>query len=569
MPLSLPLALRPKKVRDRLVQLLQDELARVTALAQVKEAEARFRAEQGERATYAEEKARCAADYIYWMEHWCWTYDPRLVAENKIPYIPFKPWPKQVDFLHFVHARVEAREPWLCDKSRDQGVTYLCCAYAVWRWLFSSGFKTTFGSRDDAQVDNRDNPDSIFEKIRIILRRLPAWMMPEGFSWRRHDNIAQLTNPENGATITGEGGDSAGRGGRSTLYVADEAAFIRHPAKVEAALSGNTECIGWVSTVSPEGGMGNFFARKKAAMPSGQTFRLHWRDDPRKDEEWGRRKKASLSDPVTWEAEYEINYSAATDGIIVPGAWVRSAQRLLELVPDLPRGGRGVSGGDVGGGKAKSVVAHRFGPIILPLERRQDGDTEGTAHWMLDCCQEAGTRLLNFDSVGIGAGVASTLAKTRLENGVSRAGINTGNPPTDRVWPGADRDGRDDRTSKEMFANLKAEIWWLMRQAFQRTHWHVLHLLGEAGGQAQDLRDLIAIPEDAALATQLSTVKYFRNDKGKIIVESKEKLSSRGIPSPDEAEALVLTFVEDDEDDISGIVMDTGSFHRRNPWSIG
>jgi len=44
------------------------------------------------------------------------------------------------------------------------------------------------------------------------------------------------------------------------------------------------------------------------------------------------------------------------------------------------------------------------------------------------------------------------------------------------------------------------------------------------------------------MAPQISLVKWFRNEKGKIVIEKKEQLASRGISSPDHAEALMLTF---------------------------
>lgn len=572
----------PTKLREKLVARLTAKYRQAIADRDREEAEKDFRQQQGERANTAKERAKCAADILHWFKHWVWTYDPRLVGKidpktkkTLSPFLRFILWPRQVLFVVWVVERIRAGEPWVLEKSRDQGATYLLAAICLWFWLFTPGFKATFGSRSADLVDSRDNPDSIFEKMRIILRRLPVWMLPAGFDWRKHDNIMQLTNPENGATITGEAGDDMGRGGRCTVYVVDEAAFVARMGKVEAALSGTTDCVGWVSTVNPQEGMGNFFARKRHAMPARLVWRLHWRDDPRKTDEWAALKKASLSDPLTWEAEYEINYTANAAGVCIPPAWVRSAQLLFDMLPEVTRVGPGITGGDVGGGKANSVAIHRFGPVILRPESWKDGDTDATAKRMMRSAAAAGTACINFDSPGVGAGVVSTMMHAEddadaeiaaIALKLQRVAVNTGNPPTNRVWP-------DDRTSEEMFANLKAELWWLARQAFQRAHWHWLWLTKAEGGRQQSLSEIVVIensmdPETMALVSQLSLPKYGKNDKGKIAIEKKEALAKRGIPSPDHADAYVLTYLEAPEDGMAGVQLDDPDLHKENEMRI-
>lgn len=567
------------RARAELDRQIYTRIEAIEADVQRAVSEAAFRKEHGDRASHEKELKKCAngvEGLLHWFDHWAWTFDPRLIAENKVPYVRFKPWPKQREFLRFLHARVTANRPWLLEKSRDQGATYLLCGFAIWAWLFIPGFKTTFCSNLAENVENKDNPDSIFEKLRIIRRRLPPWMLPDGFVERRHDNLNQLTNPKTGAVISGEAGDEAGRGGRSTLYVIDEAAHLAHPAKVESATSGNTDCIGWVSTPNPEnGGLANFFARKRSAMRPEQVFRLHYSDDPRKDAAWAAEKKASLSDPSTWEAQYEISYTAATEGMAIPAAWVRAAVDLGKLyAASIPRGKKGITGVDVGGGKAKSVAITRFGPLALEPQRRQEADTTDTAYWALECALEAGSFLINYDAPGVGAGVQSTMNKNAQANeseaeqgrkakysAIARHGINTGVPPSLRVWP-------DGETSEEKFGNLKAELWWLARGAFQRSFLHLKFLLGEKGGIEQKWDEIIVIPDDSTLQMQLSTPKWFRNEKGKIVIETKKQLAVRRIPSPDDADAFVLTFLEAPVDPAAGVRLDVEAFYQDNPFVI-
>ena len=512
------------------------------ALATVRAEQARREIER-ERGGWKREWDRCANDIFYWWDKWVYTYDPRLLQQKnpdgsrKSPYIRFKLWPKQREIIEWMEERVDASEEGLLEKSRDTGATYLTSGFALHRWLFVEGFKTTFGSRKVDYVDKKDNPDSIFAKLRIMLRRQPRELLPDGFSFTQHDNYMRIVNPATGAIVSGEGGDDMGRGGRSSLYVVDEAAFVPNAESVEKALSGNTDCVLWVSSVN---GMGNLFARKRhSVLKPHQVARLHWRDDPRKTEEWAENKKASFSDPSTWASEYDIDYTASVEGICIPAVWVESCKRLIKLEKRLQPSAVVELGGDVGAGKAKSVVVPRRGPVVAPPRSRGDPDTTDTAHWMLDIARETSAKVLNFDAPGVGAGVSSTLVKNPI-SGLSVMPVNTGDPPSAKEWP-------DGRTSKEMFGNLKAEIWWLIRTAAQRTHEHVLWIEGK-GGKEHELTELLALPsgdrESDQLCLELSLVKWFRNNKGKIVIESKDQLKTRGIKSPDYADALMLTEVD-------------------------
>ncbi|NSZ73328.1 hypothetical protein G6L74_06170 [Agrobacterium tumefaciens] len=489
---------------------------------------------------WEEEKKRCAADVVYWFDKWVWTYDPRLVGRPGGAYVQFKLWPRQRDVVRWILDRVKAPEEGLIEKSRDTGATYLTAGVALHQWLFNPGFKATFGSRKVDYVDKKDNPDSIFAKLRIMMRRLPPEMMPEGFNWSQHDNYMRISNPETGSVISGEGGEDMGRGGRSSMYVVDEAAFVPNADAVEKALSGNTDCVLWVSSVN---GMGNLFARKRhSIMKPHQIMRLHWRDDPRKTEEWALAKQASFSDPTTWASEYDIDYSASVEGICIPALWVESAKRLVALEPRVRPSNEVILGGDVGAGKAKSVVIPRKGAIVEAPRSRGEPDTTETAHWMLDIARETKASILKFDAPGVGAGVSSTLMHNPVD-GLESVPVNTGLPPSERQWP-------DGRTSQEMFGNLKAEVWWLVRTAIQRTHEHVLWLQGK-GGKEHDVTELMALPsgdkDSDQLCLELSLVKWGRNDKGKIVIERKEELKRRGINSPDYADALMLTEVDPPE----------------------
>jgi len=80
-------------------------------------------------------------------------------------------------------------------------------------------------------------------------------------------------------------------------------------------------------------------------------------------------------------------------------------------------------------------------------------------------------------------------------------------------------------SSDPAFLNKRAEMWGLMKK------W-----LKEGG----------AIPDDPQLAEELTSVEYFvvpsGHNAGKIQLESKKDMKARGLPSPNRADALALSF---------------------------
>lgn len=486
--------------------------------------------------------AEAEANPAQWVSDWVWTSDPR----RNPSVLPFDLFPKQAEYLHWRRERRLAKEHGLIEKSRDAGLTWLNCCAGIHAWLFEPGYKGTVGSRKEMLVDRIGDPDCIFEKMRYILRYLPEWMKPATNEYS--DGSLKLINHRNGASITGEAGDNMGRGGRSTVYDIDEAAFIERASRVDAAVSQNTEVVFYTSTPN---GPGNPFAQKRQ---SGKIaiFTFHWLDDPRKNA-WELRdrageiiqsgrgrgapkgaiypwyqKQVDRLDPVIVAQEIDIDYNASIEGVTIPHAWVMAAVEL-----SLPARGAVVAGLDIAdeGVDLNVFVAHK-GPLVTAIESWAEGDTTQTAYKSRDLGKTLGISHLNYDAIGIGAGVGGTLKNCdRLPFTIE--GINGGSSPSEKEWTTF-----DDKTSKEIFRNLRAELWWLMRRRFEKTHEYV------NGIAEHPVDELISIPNHSTLISQLSQPLRKYNDSGKIVIESKADMAKRGIKSPDFADALVYAFAE-------------------------
>jgi phage terminase large subunit len=470
------------------------------------------------------ELARCAADPVYWFKY-CKTYDPRLLPGD--PLIPFALFPRQEAFIRWLQDREAAQEDGMAEKSRDVGFTYLCAAYALHGWLFRKGFSAGFGSRKEQLVDRKGDPDSIFEKVRILLASLPDWMRPAGFKEADHDNHMRLINPANGSTITGEAGENIGRGGRKTIYFVDEAAFLEQPKTVERALSQTSNVKVWVSTPN---GMGNLFFEKRH---SGKVpvFTFHWRDDPRKDDAWYARQKESL-DPVTVAQEIDIDYTASIEGITIPAKWVRAAVGLA-----LPANGPVIAGYDVAGdgdNADRNVLIARQGPKVLPPVDWGGLNTTQSAWKARDEAVRLGASVVNYDVGGMGEGVKGTWNSSETPLPFKTNPIQWGEPASEtRKWP-------DGKTSREKFVNLRAELWFLLRERFRKAYEHV------TDGIPHPPEDMISLPNHPQLISDLSLPLNDTTETGKIRLESKPKMRQRGVKSPDFGDALAYSFKEDE-----------------------
>ena len=482
---------------------------------------------------------------IDFIQDWVTTYDPREIDDGKTAFMPMVLFEHQREFIQWLFDRWAGGEDGVVEKSREMGISWLCMAFAIWMWLFHPGSKVGFGSYKEVKVDKIGDPDSLFEKGRILLRYLPPEFLPKGYKEDVHAPFMKFVNPDNGSSITGEAGDNIGRGGRASIYFVDEAAFLEHPDRAESALSQTSNVRIWVSTAN---GMGNPFYRK---VVSGlfKVFRFHWRKDPRKSEAWYAEQKRRL-EPHIVAQEIDIDYTASVERIVVPAKWVRAAVEIARLV-NWPVYKHGIGGLDIGGGgSGKSVYVSRFGPFVDPARAWSDSDPSYTAQLGMQYAREDQVDVLNFDPIGVGAGTASTLEREKkwvveqretrdtrstLYGYVNVNAINAGGTPSDDIWP-------DGKRASEKFANIRAELWWIMRDRFQKTYEYLLFLKGEQGGFQHPLEELIVMPNDPILLAQISTPTWDRTNTGKIVIESKRAMHTRGVPSPDYADALALTF---------------------------
>jgi phage terminase large subunit len=496
---------------------------------------------------------------VEFIEDWCDTFDPRNAGTAAPTTMPFRLFSRQRQFIEFLHQCYQHEAHGLVEKSRDMGATWLCVSYSVWLFLFVKGARVGWGSRKAANVDKIGDMDSIFEKIRFQMRTMPRCFWPDNFT---EDNMAFMkvyTPGTNGASITGESGDDIGRGGRTRIYFKDESAHYEHPEAIEAALSDTTRVQFDLSSVN---GMGNVFHRKRENgvdwLPGGMVqkgktnvFVMDWRDHPAKTQDWYDERRSKFTDDGllhVFAQEVDRNYAASVEGVVIPAEWVASAIDA-HVVLDVPEDGWGLSDwgaaldvADEGGDR--NAIAIRRGIVLREVREWGARDTAITARKAIEACSGKGHMNMQYDCIGVGAGVKAEINRLSdddlLPRELSFTAWNAGAAvldPDRRIDP----DDYDTPLNKDFYQNLKSQAWWQVRRRFERTH-NAVQLHREGKPHNYPPSDLISLSSEMpllrTLQKELSQPTMGKSTKMKLLIDKKPD----GTKSPNLADAVIMCF---------------------------
>jgi hypothetical protein len=460
---------------------------------------------------------------------WGMTYDPRNLERGVSAVVPFVLFPRQIEWCQFTYSNWKDSEYGGTEKSRDMGVTWLASCFSSTLCLLFDGMNIGFGSRKEEYVDKLGDPKSILWKVRFFMSHLPReWR--GAWNPRQHAPHMRIFFPDTGSTITGEAGDSIGRGDRKAIYFVDEAAHLERPQEVDQALSATTNCR---QDISSANGRANPFAEK---MHSGKhrKFTFHWRDDPRKDQAWYDKQCATL-DPVTVAQEIDIDYSASVEGIVIPTAWVQAAVDLHKRLGITPTGERSAALDVADRGADLNAWGARHGVVLTHAETwsGKEGDIFQTTARAFMLCDTHGLAGFVYDADGLGAGVRGDAAQLnaqrhgRVLDVSAFVGSGSVHDPERCMIPG--------RKNVDFFANRKAQSWWALRFRFQAA-WRA------SRGEPYDAEDIISIdsafPERAKLCQELSQSVYKLTGAGKILIDKVPD----GAKSPNLADMVMMLF---------------------------
>lgn len=233
---------------------------------------------------------------------------------------------------------------------------------------------------------------------------------------------------------------------------------------------------------------------------------------------------------------------ADDDGVVIRRTWIQAAiDAHLTLKLDITGSKRiGFDVADGGPDKCANIYVH--GWVTLWADEWKAGEDEllQSSARTYDAARERQAMVI-YDSIGVGAMVGSkinevnTTRKARGDNfRITHTGFNAGSTaienPDDEYQPGT--------TNKDMFANVKAQAWWMVADRFRNTYDAVRN------GKTFRPDQMISISSDCPLLDrlidELATPKRNYDTAGKVKVESKKDLAKRGVPSPNLADAFIM-----------------------------
>ena len=140
------------------------------------------------------------------------------------------------------------------------------------------------------------------------------------------------------------------------------------------------------------------------------------------------------------------------------------------------------------------------------------------AGWIAKIIRDEKPAKVSIDVGGLGIGIYERLMEQGFDSGVVTA-VNFGSKPIEP--PPLDDTGKPSGGP----LNRRAEMWLNMKNALQGR---------------------FSIPDDDALHADLTSCGYKYDSSGRLLLEWKIDMKKRGMPSPDSADAMALTFSEPD-----------------------
>ncbi len=442
----------------------------------------------------------------------------------------------------YAHERLEAqlreigRVRALVLKGRQQGLSTLIQARYFHKVITTRGQKAFILTHEAEATKN------LFEMTKRYYETLPPGLCPEAD--RSSAKELRFNQFDSGYSVGTAGNKSVGRSQTIQLFHGSEVAYWptaeEHTKGVMEAVSNEpgTEII----LESTANGIGNLFHQMWQAAKSGQSeyqaifVPWYWEDGYksvltdgfRLDEEeqllldyyshqgltvehlvWRRMKINSSNDIDSAKERFYSEYPMTDDEAFrnpIDNVFINAKYVMRARKNDIDSDSQLIIGVDPAiSDKDKTAIIRRRGRKAYALETFRNHNTMEIAGRVAQIIRHEKPSKVYIDCIGIGAGIVDRLQ----EMGFSMVeGVNVGRSAN----------------NKERFANLRAELWSEMRDWLYQN----------------DLP--VQIPDDDELHGALCSLGFKYRSNEQLLIESKDDLRARGMPSPDEADALSLTF---------------------------
>lgn len=224
------------------------------------------------------------------------------------------------------------------------------------------------------------------------------------------------------------------------------------------------------------------------------------------------------------------------EDVIIQPKWVEAAIDAHKRLGFQPVGVKSLAFDPADDGSDAKGVAMRHGSVMTFVHEWKDGDIEDAINRAWDYVYDLKANCFVWDADGIGAAVKVGLAKRTEGRSIVSTAYHGGAAPD---FPEAMY--MSDRSNKDTFKNKRAQYWWKLRDRFEATYNAV------EKGVYTDPDTLISLDSSGIknmqlLKAELTAPRRKRTDNSRIQVESKPEMASRGVKSPNMADAVVMAF---------------------------
>jgi hypothetical protein len=413
-------------------------------------------------------------------------------------------------------------------KGRQQGCSTYVGARFYWRVTHRRGVRVFILTHEQEATNN------LFEMVNRFHEHCPAPVRPATSASNAKELVFEAL--DSGYKVGTAGTKGVGRSSTLQLFHGSEVAFWpfaeTHAAGVLQAVPDEPDTE--VVLESTANGLGNYYHQQWQKAEARQSdyqaifIPWFWQPEYRKpandsqtlsveeneyrdlydlDAEqmaWRRAKIAELKDDWLFRQEYPATpseaFQSSGDDVYIPPILVMKARKANAS----PHGAK-VGGCDPARfGDDRTSFALRQGRKVHLLQSHSGKDTMEVAGLCVRFIKDHGLTKLFVDVGGLGAGVVDRLNEMGYRDKIHA--VNSGEKPLD-----------DTR-----YVNKRAEMWGEMKDWL-------------AGQPAQ-------IPDSDTLHADLTGPLYTYDSNQRLKLERKEDMKKRGLRSPDEGDALALTF---------------------------
>ena len=408
--------------------------------------------------------------------------------------------------------------------------TFLCSILALHFLLFREDTKVIVTSPGFKQMT-----DGLIPEVAKWIDRLPEWMSSSIESTKdrivRHPNYkgnfisfrtARKENPEALAGVHAE----------NVLVIVDEASGVDEIIYETGMGILSTPGAIIILIGNPTKPSGFFYKTHTLLKKLWWTRKVSCLDSTRVDESYIESQKLTYGiDSRQYAVRVLGEFPASGADSVIPRDTVEGAiDRDVYAIE-----GDTIWGIDPGRGGDPTGFVERRANVLITAEELKYVDLMRVVGWVVERYADTTPRLrpshICIDSIGLGAGVADRLTEVF----------------TDKGWPCniVHVNVSEASSMSDRYMRLRAEVWYNVRAWFEK-------------------KDVKILPFDARdqIVEELVAVEQIIMSTGKVDIESKDTMKKRGVPSPNLADALCLTFA------VSGAIQigayNTGSWSKVN-----